>query len=163
MSVASSDGNHLVSLSTTWLEAAGLQRGQINIIPVTPAYISAGQPYGSAGQGPGGNYLLSVLGDLSWVPALFTVRYIVGFDEGKVPRVVNELIGVVAAIDVLLKLAATNRVASYSLGLDGASQSVSTQGVNIYEPVIAELKEERKRITSKLQAKFGKRIFSDSL
>jgi hypothetical protein len=93
---------------------------------------------------------------VNFVPLFWTVEYTAGFPDGLVPKIANELIACVAAMDVLRQLGATHAmVTSSSLGLDGWSQNTSSPGPNIYEPAIAALKEKRDQIKGRLKAMFG--------
>ena len=81
-----------------------------------------------------------------------------------VPRVINEYIGCVAAVEVLSQLALTYaRANSHSLGIDGLSQSVSTPGPQIFKVRMDELEEKKKAIMKKVKAIFGFKIFSGTL
>jgi hypothetical protein len=147
-------------VNTAWIDNAHLQRGQINIIPFLPATAMAPMPGAVAA---GGAAFLSILGHMGWVPAFWEIVYITGFKEGRVPLQVNELIGATAAIQILSEIGATNRIGSYSVGLDGAQQSVDTGGPNVYADRIAKLEEKRKSLRSKLKVKLGHQIFSGNV
>lgn len=75
-----------------------------------------------------GNFFPEVL-RASMVPSLWRITYRAGFDDGKVPNIVNQAIGLMAAIQVLI-LGGIQvfgpGVASKSISLDGLSQSIST-------------------------------------
>lgn len=113
------NGSDIFVVNNDWLEAANFHKGQINLIPMVPA-VSA-TFVGSAGGASGAAYL-TFMGGMSWVPALVRVTYTAGFPEGLMPKIINELIGINAAMEVLTLLAATNRASSYSQSIDGISQ-----------------------------------------
>lgn len=153
--------NPIFFIPTTWIEAGGLQRGRVGIIPLQPAFVGGGI-VGSA-DSAGGAAFIALLGARAWVSDWWLIQYRTGFREGRVPRVVNDAIGCRAAIDILSRLQATNRVASYGLGLDGASQNISTPGPQVYKEAIADLEVKYKRIVFKLKGLFGKRMFSSNV
>jgi hypothetical protein len=138
-----------------------LKWGQVNIIPLMPAFIGQGGTLPSFDAG--GAAWLSILGQSGWVPSYWQITYVAGMDEGQIPTMVNELIGVVAAIRVLSLLAATNRVASYSLGLDAASQSINTPGPALYDAPIEKLEIRKKTIMGRLKAKWFRKFFVSNI
>jgi len=98
------------------------------------------------------------------VPALWQATYTTGFKEGRIPSAVNQLLGVIAAMEILSMLAITySRSSSASLGIDGLSQSVSTPGPALFDVRIAALGEKRKWLVSKLKRQFGLGFFSDNV
>jgi len=63
------------------------------------------------------------------IPAFWRVTYDYGFEDGKVPMLVNQAIGLTAAITALIiggNLVIGAGIASQSISLDGLSQSIST-------------------------------------
>ena len=142
-------------VNPAWIDPGQFQRGQVTIIPYQPATAMAYSPAGIMPVGGGGSVFLATLGQCSWVPSMWEVTYICGFDEGRVPVVINELIGTMVAINILSELGATNRRGNYSVGMDGASQSVSTGGPNVYSDRIKQLLEDKAILLNKLRKKFG--------
>ena len=159
--VSDSTLNPIFFVPTTWIEAGGLQKGQVNIIPLQPAFVGGGI-VGSA-DSAGGAAFIALLGARSWVARWWLIQYRAGFKEGRVPRVVNDLIGCRAAIDVLERLQATNRLTGYGLGIDGASQNISNPGPQVYKEAIEGLERKYKRLSGKVKALFGKRLFADNV
>lgn len=141
-----------------WIEMAYAVRGQINIVPMTAAFIQGGfVPAGSTG----GAFFLSILGNRQWIPAYWQIEYTSGYKDGQVPRVINELIGTIAAQEILSMLATTYaRSQSHSLGIDGLSQSVSTPGPAIFQIRMTELTEKRKRLVKQIKTIYGMNLFS---
>jgi len=141
-----------------WVETTYLARGQLNLIPITPATAMTGSVI-PPGQGGAGAFLY-VLARYPWIPAFFQITYVAGFPDGKLPRIVNELIGVRAAIEVLSELATTHASdSSHSLGLDGMSQSISTPGPELYNARIQQLEEKKAKLVKRLKVKYGLGIF----
>lgn len=158
LSVTPANGQEVYSLPLDWVETAYFVRGQINIIPMTAAYIQGGYvPSGTTG----GVFFLSILGNRSWIPAYWQVDYTTGYPDGLVPRVVNELIGTIAAQEILSMLAATNgQSQSHSLSIDGLSQSVSTPGPQVYKNRFDELQVKRDKLVKQLKNLYGRKVFS---
>ncbi len=71
---------------------------------------------------------------------------------------INELIGMRAAMDILSSLAPTYSKTSYSLGLDGMSQSQSGPGNQLYKLRLDELKEQYDKMTKKIKAMYGTKL-----
>jgi hypothetical protein len=141
-----------------WVEMAYASQGQINIIPMTASFIQGGYiPTGSTG----GQFFLAVMGNRQWIPAYWQFEYTAGYKDGMVPRIVNDLIGTLAAQEILSMLAATYaRSSSHSLGIDGLSQSVSTPGPQIFKNRWEELEQKRLRLTKRIRTLYGQGITS---
>jgi hypothetical protein len=88
---------------------------------------------------------------------------VAGFDEGKLPKVMNEIIGMSAAIDVLSMLSTTNKSNSHSLGIDGMSQSISGQGPQVYDGRIKQLEEQRRLLMNKVKSLFQLNLISGTI
>lgn len=156
-SVTPSNNVDVYSVPLDWIEAAYFPKGQINLIPLTIAFQNGGF---IPSQSAGGAAFLSILGQRSWIAAYWQMEYTCGFPDGMVPKIVNEVIGVQAAIEILDMLAATHAEAtSHSLGLDGMSQSVSTPGPEIYTIRVNALKEKKKILVNRLKTIYGSKIF----
>jgi len=161
ITVMPANGIAVYELPLDWVETNYAVRGQINIIPQTAAFIQGGYiPSGTSG----GAFFLNIMYNKSWVPAYWQIEYTSGFAGGNVPRVLNELIGTVAAMEILSMLAATYaRSQSHSLGIDGVSQSVSTPGPQIFRNRYEELDAKRKELAKRVKNLFGQGIFSATL
>ncbi len=139
----------ILIISPDWIEAANFSKGQINVIPLVPA-VSTNMVAATTGSS-GGAAFLTIFYGKGWMPALVRVTYTAGFINRQFPRVVNELIGVQAAIDILDMLAATNRATSYSLGIDSMNQSVATPGPMIYQFRLEQLTAKKADLMNKLR------------
>lgn len=157
LAFTSSDETNLFVVNPSWIEAANFHKGQVNIIPFVPA--AASQFVASSGGSGSANYLTFMNG-LSWIPALVRIKYTCGFPEGNIPVIINELIGCIAAIEVLGALQSTNINSSYGLGIDGMNQSVSGPGPQIYSPRIELLEKKKDEIIRKLKNLFGLQVTS---
>ncbi len=159
--VASTDGVTIWDVPLAWIDIGRLPQGQISIVPWAIAGISgtsipiAGAP---------GNGLLPNMFSQRWVPSFWRVKYTSGFKNGKVPRVVNQLIGVIAAMEVLSLLASTYAKATGgSIGIDGVSQSISLPGAEIFTPRLKFLAEKRKWLVGKIKSLFNMRVIVDTV
>lgn len=139
----------------TWLSLTNAHKGQINLIPLVAA---TNESFSQISTGNGAAFLLAFIGQASWVPSYWVVTYTAGFPEGNIPRVLNELIGVQAAMDILSDIASTFRISSYSLGLDGMSQSQSTPGPQVYKVRMDELEKKKKTLLNRVRTIYGTKL-----
>jgi hypothetical protein len=161
LSISPSTNVDIFTVPSEWIETAYLSQGQINILPITAALGVDGMVPATA---VAGAVFLQLLGNRPWVPSFWMVQYTSGFPDGMVPKQVNDLIGVYAAIRVLSLLAASNaKSQSHSLGIDGLSQSISNPGPQVYAQRIGELEEEKKNKLKKLKTLFGLKLFSGQI
>jgi len=159
--VSDSTLNPVFFIPSTWIEAGGLQTGRVAIIPLQPAFVGGGI-VGSA-DSAGGAAFIALLGARAWVSDWWLIQYRAGFTEGRIPRMINDVIGCRAAIDILSRLQATNRLTSYGLGIDGTSQNISNPGPQVYKTAIEDLEIKYKRLVGKTRALFGKKMFSSNV
>lgn len=162
IAVVPPNGEAVYNMPLEWVETAYLNTGQINIIPMTAAMTGGGSVGIAPGQSAnGGAFYLTVVQNAGWVPAYWQIKYIAGYCDGSFPRVLNDLIGTIAAMDILSMLATTYaKVQSHSLGIDGLSQSVSTPGPQIFKVRLDELKERRALLVRKFKALTGRKMFA---
>lgn len=161
LSVTPSNNLDVYVVPNDWVEGAYLHRGQVNIIPLTVAFV---QGTYIPQQSSGGAAYLQILGNKAWIPAWWQIEYTSGYPNGQLPRVVNDYIGCLTAMEVLSQLAPTYaRSNSHSLGIDGLSQSISTPGPQIFKVRLDELKEKRDALAKKIRTFFGLKIFSGTL
>ena len=77
----------------------------------------------------GGNFLPLLYTGLTYVPAIFRIKYKAGFPKDQVPALLKEVVGMKAAmgpLNIAGDLIAGAGIATKSIGLDGLSQSIST-------------------------------------
>lgn len=151
LAIVSADNNNIFVVPPTWVETSNFSKRLINVIPLLAAY-GVNQVAGAVGNA--GIAFLTVMDGLAWVPAYWQITYTAGLsnEEGQVPTVVNQLIGCIAAIDILSQLAATNRFNSQSQSQDGISQSSSGPGTHIYDKRIEDLSLQRDDLVKKLKS-----------
>lgn len=156
LSIRPADNIDVFVVPLQWVETAYMAYGQINIIPLTLAITSTGVANFQVG---GGSVFLNILGNKPWVPAFWAIEYTTGFKDGMIPSIINDLIGCIAAQQVLSMLAATYAmVQSSSLSIDGISQSVSTPGPKVFKDRLEELAEQRKLLTNKVKKMFQQKF-----
>lgn len=161
LSVTPSNQVDVYVVPQDWVEASGFQRGQVNIVPLTIAFTNGGF---IPSQSAGGAAFLSILGAKGWIPAYWQIEYTTGFPDGALPRDLNELIGVVAAIETLSLLATTDADAnSRSIGIDGLSQSVSSAGPQKYQARIELLTQKKQMLIDKFKGRFALKMFSSNV
>lgn len=155
LKIVSSSGTEFFNFPMAWLEMGNAMYGQINILPLSPANTNFAFSSISGG-GPAGLVYMSMLKNLQWIPAYWTCAYTAGWVDGLLPRVVNDLIGMQAALNILSSLATTYaHLMGTSLGIDGMSQSVSMPGPNIFSTRIKELEEKKRALMLKVRKKLG--------
>lgn len=161
LAVVSSDGVKIWDVPLAWVDVGRLRQGQINLIPLAVAGTSgtAVPMVGSPGTG-----LLPSIFSQHWVPSFWRVTYTTGFLNGRLPRIVNQLIGVVAAMEILSALATTYaRSTGGSLNIDGVGQSVSLPGGQIFLPRLKDLTDKRKWLVGKIKALYNQRVIIDTV
>jgi hypothetical protein len=162
ITVTASNELPIYSVPLSWVDVGHLRLGQLNLIPLTIA-LKTGTvvPLSTS---PGGSAMLSIFGNKPWIPSFWEVTYTCGFKEGLVPKIINQYIGVIAAMEALSVLATTySRSNSMSLSIDGLSQSLGMPGGEVYKIRLEELAEKRRWLKSRIQAAFGMSFFSDNV
>lgn len=156
LSIQLADGGDVFNFPLEWVDTANLLYGQVNLIPLAYQTLTAGM-YNAPGTGmvgySGNGVFFNNLWNKDNVPALMNFQYTAGFRDGLMPSYINELVGIIAAMNILSQLGAINaKTTGQSLSVDGLSQSVSGTGPNIYVQRLTELKEERAMITKKIRS-----------
>jgi hypothetical protein len=152
----------MFKLPLEWVEVGLLHLGQVNLIPLTIA--TRGGTMVPLTSGPGGTFFLSLLQNRPWVPSMFEFIYTTGFKEGALPKVINQYLGCIAAMEILSLLATTySRNTSTSLGIDGLSQSIGGPGGQIYKQRLEELGSKRKWLLGRIQAATNTSFIIDNI
>jgi len=162
--IQSSNNKNIFTIPPDWIEAARFFQKQINIIPLTvvgATGINSGQPTGAAGLA----FIAAMNGGIDWVPSYWEVEYTTGVcnKEGHVPVIVNELIGAIAAIEILGNLGALNLNTSVSISHDGLSQSSSNPGPAVYQTRIGELTAKKEEMVKKIRKVFYNKYFVSNI
>lgn len=149
-----SNGAELMVINNSWIDMGQAHNGQLNLVPIMPAIGANGIP--ATVPTPNGAAFLSLFSTGQWwVPDLIEIQYTAGFQNGLLPSIVNEIVGCVAAIEILSSLASTYRTGSYSMSIDGQSQSQSTQGPQHFLPRIEQLTQKKKDLEDRVKELFG--------
>jgi len=158
-----SSNDDIYEVPLQWVEVGQMQWGQINIIPLTIA-MTSGNPT-AIPTTAGGALLLSIFqGKSQWVASFWKITYTAGFPDGQLPKVLNDLIGTIAAMEVLSQLASTyGKSSGSSLSIDGMSQSVSTPGPEIFTRRMQDLADKRTMLVRKLKNTYNLRFFSNNV
>lgn len=162
MNIAPVNNENIFSIPLDWISMDLAQTGQVNFIPLAFGLTDAGAI--PAGTITGSALFINCFGSQPWIPTFWKVTYTAGFPDGKVPVVVNELIGTIAAMEVLSMLGVTyGRQTSGSLSVDGVSQSSSGPGNQIYAIRLKELADKRQRLINKLKAQYGLNFIASNI
>jgi hypothetical protein len=149
-------GAAIMVLDNSWIEVGQLHKGIISLIPwLTGSSSVQSQSPSFSMPTMGGGYALSTLGCYQFVPSFWRINAVVGFEQARVPVVVNELVGTIAAMRVLSELQATNRIGNYSVGIDSANQSVSSGGTEVYATRLKDLEISRAQKMNRIKKAFG--------
>ena len=160
LSVNPTSGDNLYVVPKEWIESAYLQRGQIALLPFAIAVSGGGMMgTGFSSAGNAGAAFLAVSASWQYIPAWWKITYTSGFADMMLPRVLNEYIGTLAAMETLSNLASTYaRTTSSSMGVDGLSQSQSGPGGQIYLNRLQDLEAKLLKLGNKLKGTFGFKI-----
>jgi hypothetical protein len=154
LEVVPSNQQAVFAVPLEWIDPGYMHEGQLNLVPLTIALKSGTTvPLNSS---VGGATFLSIFGHRAWICSFWQATYTTGFKDGNVPKIVNQLIGTVAAMEILSSLGATYaKTNSTSLSIDGLSQSISQPGPNLFQARLKELGEKRMWLCSKIKKQFG--------
>lgn len=97
----------------------------------------------------GGSYLPQIYGTRQYWPHLFEIHYTAGFDADCIPTLINEMIGLQAAIssfEILGDIALGPGVASEAVGIDGVSASKNLTASAMYSTFSARIESYRKKL-----------------
>jgi hypothetical protein len=114
-------GQNVIVFPQEWLRL-NKPEGHVQIVPTagTLSEILVGQ---------GGSFLPAIYNGLAYLPQLFQLLYTAGFEDGKVPRNIVDVIGKFASLgpfDIFGDLIAGAGIANLSLSMDGLSQTIGT-------------------------------------
>jgi|SRR5581483_1641595 len=157
LAIFSADKNNIFEIPPEWIETSNFSKSLINVIPLLAAY-GVNSVQGAVGNA--GIAFLTVIDGLNWVPAYWQIQYTSGLSnqEGKVPAIVNEYIGCIAAIAILSEIAPSFIYNSQSQTQDGISQSSSGPGPRIYMLRIEELTKKQDDLERKIKTIFNQRF-----
>lgn len=160
--IVSSDGYAIFKIPSEWVESSNFSKGIINVVPILGAYsVATGGGVGAYGGIP----YLNVFSQLSFVPGFWQLVYQTGTSkiEGQYPVIINDLIGTIAAINMLMMITNMFLTTSQSLSRDGISQSSSGPGPRMYLPFIELLEKRRDELVEKIKATFATKFLISSI
>jgi hypothetical protein len=163
-SIVSSNEKNIFRIPASWIETSRFFQRQINVIPLTTVGatgVSSGQTTGAAGL----VFIAAMNGGITWVPSYWQIEYVSGLcnKDGHIPVVVNEVIGIIAAIEILSTLASLNTKNSVSISHDGLSQSSSGPGPAVYQTRIGELNAKKNDLVNKIKKIFYNKYFLSNI
>ena len=162
-SIVSADLQTIFSIPIQWVEAAQFHQRQINVIPLLSNFggTTVNTPVASGGIA----YLSILMNQLGFVPSYWQVTYTAGVcsDPGCVPVIVNELIGTIAAMELLSNIAVNNIHTSVSLSQDGIGQSSSNSGPLIFQLRMTELTEKKRILLGQIKRVFAAKYFLSNI
>lgn len=125
--VAYPSGQSVIVFPNEWLRLDPA-KGTLQVVPTagTLSEVAIGQ---------GGSFLPAIFGGMDYLPQLFEVSYTAGFEVGRVPRDIVDVIGMMAALgpfNIFGDLITGAGIGNLSLSLDGLSQSITTTQSAMY-------------------------------
>lgn len=154
----SREGAVLFKVPLSWIDPSYLRKGVIHFVPLLSSG-DGGVISGLPALAYASNPMAHLYRYQNQMPSFWFVRYESGFEENAIPSIINDLIGIYAAIDILSMLGPTNRYNSQSIGLDGASQGVSGPGNQLYALRIQELMQKADMLKDIIRSRFSNKIF----
>ncbi len=159
--IETSDGQILYLIPQDWVDVGLLEKGQLNIVPLTTIALTGLSPVQPTSNGAAA--FLNLMATSPWVPQFWKVKMTVGYWAGFIPKYINQYLGCIAAINILSMLQATWVWTSESLGIDALSESKSGPGPQVYQARIDELKEKQHMLCRKIKARYGLTLFSSNV
>lgn len=167
ISIKIANNEKLWTVPLNWVGTSNLVYGQLNILTVgiIGVVTDAGhaQPIPDAA---GNAMLLNALFSKGgyFIPEFWRVKCTAGFPDGKMPKVLNDLIGTMAAMEILSLLATTYaRSNNQSLSVGGLSESTGGLGPQLFDARLKMLETKKKKLISRLKASFQLLFFSDNV
>jgi hypothetical protein len=161
--VMSTNRQEIYRLPLEWVEAGFFHKGQINVLPILSVFGSSSTVVNGVPSGA----LIFLQGQINmpWLPAFWEIEYTTGVchQEGHVPVLINDLIGMTAATEILGALQANNIYNSQSLSQDGISQSSSSAGPQIYQKRIDQLNDRRERLLAQIKKVYHTKYFMSNI
>lgn len=162
VSIVSSDGYRIFKIPSQWIEPSNFSKGIVNVVPILGAYsVATGGGVGAYGGIP----YISVFSQLTFIPGFWQISYQCGTSkvEGQYPVIINDLIGTIAAINMLQAIMNMFINTSQSQSRDGISQSSSGPGTRIYLPYIELLQKKRDELAGKIKAAFSTKFLVSNI
>ena len=155
------EGGVLYTVPLDWIDTGYFHKGIIHFVPLQTTFTGTGL-VGGATMGAAAP-LFAVFSKLAWIPNFWFIRFTSGFQENSIPAPVNELIGCYAAMEILSLLGPLNKFNSQSIGLDGASQSNSSSGNQLFVTRYNDLATKAEGLKDLIRKRFGAGIVMNSI
>jgi len=161
--IESSNGESIYKLPPDWIEMGLAHKRQVNLIHILSIFGAAGLKDGQASNA--GLIFLQAVNNFQWLPAFYSVTFTAGVchEEGQLPQVINELVGLTAAIEILSNMQTRIIHNSTAIQQDGISQSASGQGPQTYQPRIDALTIRKDKILKKVRAEFNQKYYLSNI
>jgi hypothetical protein len=163
--IVGSDGRVVWSFPPEWLSVSLTKtKGQINAIPLLSSLTGSNNI--QTGDTTGNSIFLAAMGHARWIPSFWRLKYICGFGdcEGNLPVIINDLVAITAATEILGALQNTYIYSSQSLSQDSISQSSSvTGGGQPFAARIENLNQRRERMLNQIKMIFGTKYFISNI
>jgi hypothetical protein len=151
---ADPNNSQVITYPTEWVVFEG-DTGLFRIVPVSGSFVNADSTFINSI----GFKSVFLAGIKAW-PSMWRMTYLAGFDFDRVPVIINDFIGICAAIKFLSLMGPVIfPAASYSIGFNGMSQSVATPGPAYLAQRLQELEQQKEMLTQQLKTHFGSDIF----
>jgi len=154
-------GELIYTFPLEWVNLSLASKGILTMTPIGVSGLASGgmATIGTPTADIAGAALLGLMNKANHYPGFWLVRWTSGFNANSIPSEINTLIANYATIELLSMVSNTNIFSGKSIGLDGASQSVSTAGPAIFKERIDLLAAENKDIEDRLRKHFGPGIW----
>ncbi len=160
MAIVNANQEEIYQVDPAWISPDHFSKGMLYLMPLTMS-LSSGYVQSAPSNGA---VFLSLFANRHYVPCFWRVKVTAGFQNGCIPVVVNEYVGVIAAMKILSMLATTfARLTSTSLSIDGTSQSISTPGPQLFAVRLSELEKEREMLRGKIKSLFNAKVMTATL
>jgi len=158
LAIESSNGDRVYSLPPEWLELGFAHRRQINLIPILTVFGATGVQNSHTNAGL---IFIQAVTQFHWLPGFYTITYTSGVchKDGHLPIVMNQIVGMTAAIELLSTKQAQMIYSSTSISQDGISQSSAGPGPQTYVKRIEDLTLKREKLLQKVKAEFSQKYF----
>jgi hypothetical protein len=161
--VESSNGQEVYKLPADWVESGFFLKGQISLLPILTVFGTSGV---IATASPSGALIfLQSLTNFKWLPSFWSVTYTAGLchDDNKLPIIVNDVIGMGAAIDILSIKQNQIKYTSQGISQDGISQNSSSPGSQTFQKRIEQLEKDKERLMRKIRQIFNSRYYVSNI
>ena len=161
--IESSNGESIYKLPADWIEAGFFHKRQVNLIPILSIFGAAGLKDGQASNA--GLIFIQAVNNFRWLPAFYSIIYTSGVShkDGELPIVLNQIVGMTAAIALLSTKQAQNKFTSTSISQDGITQAAGSPGPQVYKTRIEELEAKRERMLQKIRAIFHQKYYASNI